>query len=54
MSYNSEGLLSKEFIIDTFQKYGILKLDSIKYPRFRNAKKPDSFVEEYLFFLSVK
>ena len=54
MSYNSEGLLSKEFIIDTFQKYGILKLDSIKYPRFRNAKKPNSFVEEYLFFLSVK
>ncbi len=54
MSYNSEGLLSKEFIIDTLQKYGILKLDSIKYPRFRNAKKPDSFVEEYLFFLTVK
>ncbi len=54
MSYNSEGLLSKEFITDTLQKYGILKFDSIKYPRFRNAKKPDSFVEEYLFFLSVK
>ena len=53
-SYNSEGLLSKDFIIDTLQKYGILKFDSIKYPRFRNAKKPDSFVEEYLFFLSVK
>ncbi len=54
MSYNSEGLLSKDFITDTLQKYGILKIDSIKYPRFRNAKKPDSFVEEYLFFLSVK
>ncbi len=54
LSYNSEGLLDKDIIVETLSSYGSVNLEQLEYPRFRNSKYPKSFIYEYLFLLKVK
>lgn len=55
MSYNSEGLLSKQEINDIMKKYGDVFVHSINYKRFKSNKNTDNkSVVEYLFVLKCK
>jgi len=57
LSYNSEGFLSYDTIIDMLEQYGDVEVFSSQYNTFRgcrNLKDRDIHVTEYLFLLSKK
>ena len=51
MSYNNEGLISKEKIVDLMNKYGEVIVEDIPYERYNRVKNKGSNVVEYLFTL---
>ena len=55
LSYNSEGIMPKENIISTLEKYGNVELVEIKYPRFKsnnNGKSKEiKYINEQLYIL---
>jgi site-specific DNA-methyltransferase (adenine-specific) len=51
MSYNNEGLLSKDKIIELMNKYGEVHCEEIPYERYNRVKDKGSDVVEYLFTL---
>lgn len=51
MSYNNEGLISKDKIIELMSKYGEVSCEDIPYERYNRVKNKGSNVVEYLFTL---
>lgn len=51
MSYNNEGLISKDKIIELMKKYGEVSCEEIPYERYNRIKNNGSSVVEYLFTL---
>lgn len=53
MSYNSEGLIQKETILNTLSKYGQVSFCDFDYTRFKsnNKQKSNKMIKEQLFFL---
>ncbi len=50
LSYNNEGLLTKEYILETLSRHGDVRLKTKKYKRFLAEKsKPMENIQEYLF-----
>ena len=62
MSYNNEGIIPHEFILDTLSKKGKVKVYTKDYRRFRTErdhenrhyKVPDGKVKELIYFVRVK
>ncbi|MDR1452680.1 MAG: DNA adenine methylase [Candidatus Margulisbacteria bacterium] len=58
LSYNSEGIMPKEKIISTLQKYGKVKFIDFDYTRFKSNSNGDSkhkkFIREELFILEKR
>ena len=55
MSYNNEGLLSKETITKTLEKYGTVKIEQKEYKKFKSFEyNENAKVIEYLFCLTTK
>ncbi len=54
MSYNNEGILSKETIVSILEKYGIVSCEEIPYDRYNRVKEKGSSIVEYLFTLKIK
>jgi len=53
MSYNNEGLISKDKIIELMTKYGEVRCEEIPYERYNRVKNKGSNVTEYLFTLKI-
>ena len=51
MSYNNEGLISKDKIVELMEKYGKVSCEEIPYERYNRVKNKGSNVVEYLFTL---
>lgn len=54
ISYNSEGFITKEEMIDMLEEIGTLQVKEKKYNTYRasrNLKKRETYVKEYLFIL---
>lgn len=51
MSYNNEGLVTKDKILEIMKKYGEVKCEEIPYERYNRIKDNSSNVVEYLFTL---
>lgn len=51
MSYNNEGLISKDKIIELMQRYGEVSCEEIIYERYNRVKNEARHVIEYLFTL---
>lgn len=56
LSYNSEGIMPKEKILETLSKYGKVDLEEFNYLRFKSNNKGDSkhkkHIQEQLFILN--
>lgn len=48
LSYNSEGIMSKDSIIDTLQKYGKVEFIEFDYLRFKSNSNGDSKIKKYI------
>ena len=53
MSYNNEGLLSKEKILELMKKYGDVQCEEIAHERYNRVKDEGSKVVEYIFTLTT-
>lgn len=54
LSYNSEGIIQKEAIIELLKSLGNLYFESFLYPRFKsNNKKSQKYINEYLWILQI-
>lgn len=57
-SYSDDGLLSKEYILNVFKRYGIensIEFKEIVYKKYRNYKTKSSNIhKEYLFYMKKK
>lgn len=51
LSYNSEGLMTREEIESLLEKHGVVKTHTIEYPKYKTKKNKDNTVQEYLFEL---
>lgn len=54
LSYNNEGIIPEEVIVDILSKYGVLEIRTQEYSAFkgsRNLKQRSSKVKEYLYVL---
>jgi adenine-specific DNA-methyltransferase len=49
LSYNSEGIMTSEKILEVFNKYGDVKLVEIKYPRFKSNNNGKSKLMKYVY-----
>jgi adenine-specific DNA methylase/DNA modification methylase len=52
MSYNNEGHLSKDKIIEIMSKYGTVQCEDIPYERYNRVKGKGSDIVEYIFTLN--
>jgi adenine-specific DNA methylase/DNA modification methylase len=51
LSYNNEGLMSKDKIIEIMQRYGEVRCEEMPYERYNRVKNEGKNVVEYLFTL---
>lgn len=51
LSYNNEGLMSKDDIEQVLRKYGEVTIHCIEFPKYKTKKHNDDVVQEYLFEL---
>jgi adenine-specific DNA-methyltransferase len=49
LSYNSEGIMPKEKILEVFEKYGDVKLIEFEYLRFKSNNNGDSKHKKYIY-----
>jgi len=54
MSYNNEGLISKDRILTLMNKYGTASCEDIPYERYNRIKNKGSSVIEYIFTLKLR